>query len=228
VQGGGVVASVIAQDASGLRSAAQTVYLQGATDAECEQPSMPVEPAPSPKLCLMNLSLEGTPAVNFGQAQAFDAEPWSTCAFPNETNTPNIGNASVAQTLGPIPEPTEGLTFLALGEGQQVSQAFCSEFPSDATVSLELDLTRLNVGAGIVPETEQVFLEIWGGLSVNCSRLDWLWLSPALEAGWHRYCVTLRPKQYLTQITLRARSDETLTTPAYLAVDNLKLVDSCP
>ncbi len=228
LQGAEVVLSVLARDAAALRSAAQSVRLQGAADADCEPAQLPAEPKPPAKICLMNLSLEGTPAANFGQEQAFDAEPWSTCTNPPETNTPDIGNADVVQTLGPIPDPTEGRTFLALGEGEQVSQALCEEFPGDATVSLEMDLTRLNIGAGIVPETEQVFLEIWGGLSVNCSRLEWLWLSPALEPKWERYCITLRPKQYLTQITLRARADQTLSTPAYLAVDNLKVVDACP
>jgi hypothetical protein len=167
-------------------------------------------------------------AANFGQDQAFDAAPWSACTNPVVTNTPDIGNETVAQTLGTIPAPTDGVTFLALGEGEQVSQAFCSPLPEDAPVSLELDLARINIGAGLVPETEQVFLEVWGGLSVDCSRRELLWASPALDVGWTRYCITLRPRAFLTQLTLRANSDLTQPTPGYLLVDNLKPVDRCP
>jgi hypothetical protein len=221
------VLTVAVRDAAALRSETQTIHLQGVADAGCPEPEIPMQPAPKPKACLKNLSFEGTPAANFGQAGDFDAAPWSTCTDPGATNTPDIGNDTVAQTLGPIPKPTDGNTFLALGEGEQVSQEFCSPLP-DAPVSFEMDLTRLNIGAGLVPETEEVFLEIWGGLSVDCSRRELLWLSAALPMGWDHYCVTLRPHSYMTQIVLRATADMTLGTPAYLAIDNLKPVDSCP
>jgi hypothetical protein len=219
--------TVAVRDAAALRSETHWIHLQGLEDAGCPEPEPPMEPEPKPTACLMNLSFEGTPAANFGQAGDFDATPWSTCAGPGEVNTPDIGNDTVAQTLGPIPKPTDGKTFLALGEGEQVSQEFCSPL-ADAPLSFEMDLTRLNIGAGLVPETEEVFLEIWGGLSVDCSRRELLWLSPALRMGWERYCVTLRPHAYMTQIVLRATADMTLGTPAYLAVDNLKPVESCP
>lgn len=220
--------SVVARDATALRSAPQTIHLRRAADADCPQQAMPAEPPPRPKLCIQNGSFEGTPAANFGQGQTFDAVPWSVCTNLAETNTPDIGNGTVAQTLGPVPEPTEGLTFLALGEGEQVSQEFCSPFPDDAPVAVEFDLTRLNIGAGIVPETEQVYLEVWGGLGVDCSRRELLWTSRALQVGWVRYCAALEPHGYITQLTLRANADMTLPTPAYLAIDNLKAVDACP
>jgi hypothetical protein len=220
--------SVVARDAASSRSAPQGIELQRPSDADCPRPMTPPEPQPHARLCLQNPSLEGTPAANFGQDQAFDAAPWTACTNPSATNTPDIGNDTVAQTLGPIPKPTDGVTFLALGEGEQVSQAFCSPLADDSPVSLEIDLARLNIGAGIVPETEQVFLEVWGGLSVDCSTHELLWASPALQAGWKTYCITLRPRSFMTQLTLRANADMTLPTPAYLLVDNLKPVDSCP
>jgi hypothetical protein len=228
VEDAGVELRVVAQDAIGSRSLPQIIQLDGPVAADCPQPLQPAEPPAPAKVCLENLSLEGVAAANFGQDQAFDAAPWSACTNPVVTNTPDIGNETVAQTLGAIPAPTDGVTFLALGEGEQVSQAFCSPLPEDAPVSLELDLARLNIGAGLVPETEQVFLEIWGGLSVDCSRRELLWASPALDAGWKRYCITLRPRAFLTQLTLRANTDLTQPTPGYLLVDNLKPVDRCP
>jgi hypothetical protein len=221
--------SVVARDASSARSARQVIHLQGAGDADCAKPMMPAEPPPRPKLCLQNLSLEGTPAANFGQDQAFDAVPWTACTTPpGTTNTPDVGNETVAQTLGPIPKATEGLTYVALGEGEQISQEFCSALPDDGPVSLQLDLARINIGAGIVPETEQVFLEVWGGLSVDCSQRELLWASRALQVGWKTYCITLRPRAFMTQLTFRANADMTQPTPAYLLIDNLKPVDSCP
>ena len=220
--------SVVARDAVGSRSVPQAIQLQRAASSECPQAMIPAKPAPPPKVCLKNLSLEGTPAANFGQDQGFDAAPWSACTNPAAANTPNIGNDSVAQTLGPIPKATDGLTFLALGEGEQVSQAFCSPLTDEAPVHIQIDLARLNIGAGIVPETEKVFLEVWGGLEVDCSQHEWLWASPPLDPGWKTYCMTLRPRSFMTQLTLRAGADLSLPTPAYLIADNLKLVDACP
>jgi hypothetical protein len=221
--------AVVARDASASRSAPQVIQLQGPDDADCPQPMIAPEPPPRSKLCLQNLSFEGTPAANFGQDQAFDAVPWSACTSPpGGTNTPDVGNETVAQTLGSIPKATDGLTYVALGEGEQVSQAFCSPLSDDGPVSLQLDLTRINVGAGLVPETEQVFLEVWGGLSVDCSQRELLWASEALKVGWKTYCITLRPRAFMTQLTLRANADMTQPTPAYLLVDNLKPVDACP
>jgi hypothetical protein len=220
--------SVTARDATASRSEPQAVRLERAVDIDCPKPMVLPAPPVRPKLCLENLSFEGTPAANFGQDQAFDAPPWSACTNPMATNTPDVGNNTVAQTLGTIPEPTDGLTFLALGEGEQVSQPFCGPIPDDTPMSVELDLARLNIGAGIVPETEQVFLEVWGGLSVNCSRRELLWASPPLQTGWQHYCMTLRIRSFMTQLTLRTNSDMTLPTPAYLLVDNLKPVDGCP
>ena len=220
--------SVVARDAASARSTPHTIELRAASDAGCPAPAMPPVQPPRPLVCLKNTSLEGTPAANFGQSEGFDAEPWSACTNPETSNTPHIGNAELAQTLGTIPDPTDGNTFLALGEGAQVSQALCKPLEDDGPISLQLDLTRINIGAGVVPETEQVFLEIWAGLSVNCSRHELLWASGPLEVGWKTYCVTLRPRAFFTQLTLRANADGSLVTPVYLLVDNIKPVESCP
>ncbi len=229
VEGSPVSVVVVARDAAFARSAPQTLHLQRSADAGCTTPLEPTMPSPQPtaRLCLLNLSFEGTPAANFGEEQEFDADPWSTCTNAMTTNTPDIGNASVAQTLGRIPEPTNGVTFLALGEGEQVSQTFCDAFPEDEPIYIQADLARLNIGAGIVPETEQVFLEVWSGLSVDCSLRELLWASPALAPGWTTHCMTLRPRSFMTQLTLRANSDMSLPTPAYLIVDNLRQVERC-
>jgi hypothetical protein len=81
---------------------------------------------------------------------------------------------------------------------------------------------------GLTPSTEQVFLELWGGIAANCSQTERLWASPALSTGWKTYCVPLQPHAFLDQITLRGNSDMSQPTQGYLIVDNLKPVASCP
>jgi hypothetical protein len=217
--------SVIAHDSAGARSAKHTVRLESPGDASCPMP--PPDPPPAPKLCLENPSFEGTAAPNLGQANAFDAPPWSTCTTPAVSNMPAIADENIAPNVVTVPMPVHGSTFLALGEGDQVSQPFCAAIRDGAALSVELDLSRIDVGTGIVPQTEQVFLEIWGGLAVDCSVHELLWASPALKVGWKRFCVTLRPPAFVTQLTLRANTDKTLASSAYLLVDNLKPVDGC-
>lgn len=226
VDGTDVALTVVAVDAAAARSLPQTIHLEGAADASCAEAPAEPDAGPPPRLCLENASFEGT-ATSFDQAPAFDAPPWSTCTNPMRTNTPAIGNDTVSVT-GSVPPPTDGLTYVALGEGQQVSQPLCSDVPDGAPLHLELDLSRIDLGAGVVPQTEQVFLEIWGGLAVDCSQHELLWASEALQAGWQHFCVTLQPDSFMTQLTLRANSDMTLASPAYLLVDNLQPVDSCP
>lgn len=222
--------TVIARDAAGARSPAQSIQLE-TSDSGCPPPTVPAQPAPDAGLCLKNPSLEGTPAPNLGQDQAFDAAPWSACinsASPPamQPNTPDIGNETVAPL--PVPSPSDGDTFLALGEGEQVSQALCSELAGGEAVHLALDLQSYDISGGAVPSNEQVFLEIWGGLAPDCSQRELLWASPALTAGWSRFCATLQPTSFTTQLTLRASSDMTSLMPAYLFVDNLEPVASCP
>ena len=223
----GVALTVVAVDAASSRSAPQTIHLQGDVDADCLPVTATIDAGPAPTLCLDNPSFEGTPALNMGQDMGFDAPPWSTCTNPLSDNTPDIGNETLALTPD-VPKPQDGVTFLALGEGEQVSQTLCSQALVGAPLNLELDLARVDVNGGLVPETEQVFLQIWGGLSADCSQRELLWMSPALQAGWQRFCATFTPQSFMTQLTLRANADMTLATPAYLLVDNLKPVDSCP
>jgi len=217
------------QHATGVLAIAALTWLaasilEGVADGGCPEPVARPEPKPAAKLCLENPSFDGTPEPNLDQQ--FDAKPWSTCTNPAVTNTPDIGNDEIAQTPG-VPKPTHGATFLGLAEGEQVSQAFCSPLPDGVSLSLELDLARINLNI-LAPETEQVFLELHGGLSVNCSQHELLWASPALRPGWQHFCVTLRPRSFMTQLTLRANTDMTSAAVAYLIVDNLKPVDSCP
>jgi len=226
VDGADVALAVVAVDAQDVRSAPQTIRLAVSVDAECPPPVVPTDAGPPPQLCLQNLSFEGTPVFNMGQAQGFDADPWNDCTNPMRDNTPDIGNDTVAVTPD-VPAPADGLTFLGLAEGEQVSQALCSEAPA-VPVSFELHLARIDISGGLATESERVFLEIWGGLSADCSQGERLWTSPDLQAGWERFCVTLRPRLLMTQLTLRANTDMASLNPGFLLVDNMRPVDRCP
>jgi hypothetical protein len=231
VQNAVVALSVVARDAAQARSLTQELRLEGLADAACPQDLPPIAAVPPALLCLENPSFEGTPVPNLGQGDAFDAAPWSLCSNPAmpvaSPNAPAIANETVSQLVS-VPKAMDGTTYLALGEGQQVSQPFCSTIDEDASLSLELDLSRVDLQQVVGSNTEQVFLEIWGGLAVDCSQHELLWASPALAIGWKRYCVTLHPHSFLNQITLRANADMTSASPAYLLVDNLKPMDTCP
>ena len=221
-----LVLSVVALDAADSRSSPQMIRLESAADASCAEPMQPTDASPAAELCLENPSLEGTP-VDFTQPSAFDAPPWSACTNPERANMPMIGNDTVSLTSA-VPPPADGMTYLGLGEGDQVSQALCSDLPGGVPVHLQRDLARVDLGGGVVPQTEQVFLEIWGGLSVDCSQRELLWASPGLQTGWRRFCVTLQPSSFMTQLTLRGNADMTSASPAYLIVDNLQPVAGCP
>jgi hypothetical protein len=227
-----LVLSVSVRDAAGARSTPQMIRLEALADASCPS-SMPPSAAEPPLLCIQNPSFEGTPVVNVGQTGGFDGAPWSDCvnaAMASATpNLPNIGNKSAAPaSTSLVPDPTNGQTFLALTEGGQVSQMLCSALDRDATFSLELDLTRIDVGDGEVAESEAAFLELWGGLSVDCSQRELLWASPVAAVGWHHYCLSFHPQSYMDQLTLRANTDMSQASLAFLAIDNLKPVDACP
>ena len=224
--------TVVAHDAVGAASAAHTIGLAALGDAGCAEPMQPTAASPRALLCLDNPSFEGTPAANLGQTGAFDAPPWSTCtnlAMPSDTpNMPAIADEAIAQGVVPPPKAIDGTTFLALSEGAQVSQAVCSPIDSTASYSVELDISRVDATAGLVPQTERAFLEIWGGVAVDCSQRELLWASPALSLGWTHYCVTFHPHSFMNQITLRGQSDMSQPSSAYFLVDNLRPVESCP
>lgn len=217
---------VVAQDATSARSREYVAHLESDADAGC---APPLPDPPVPKLCLKNGSLEGTPTPNWGQPQSFDAPPWTACTNPVvATNTPDIGNDTIDQMVAVVPKPTDGLTYLALGEDEQVSQTLCEAVPAGSELHMALDLSRINLGEGVVPETEAVFLEIWGGIAADCSQRELLWASGPLQVGWERRCATLMPHNYMDQLTLRANSDKTQLSPAYLIVDNMVPQSECP
>jgi hypothetical protein len=228
---GTVKVSVVAHDAASARSDMQEVTLTSQADAGCPEPPPPPIATPPSLLCLENPSFEGTPAANLGQPDAFDAQPWSACVnvgMPRDVpNTPDIGNETIPQNIVVAPKATDGDTYLALGESEQVSQPFCNTIDANASLSLQLDLSKVDLTNGLsLPE--KVFLEIWGGLAVDCSQRELLWASPALEPGWKTFCVTLHPHSFMNQITLRANSNQASAAPAYLLLDNLKPMDRCP
>jgi hypothetical protein len=225
-----ITVSVVAQDSAAARSDPQAVTLTPLADAGCPEPKPDITTPPA-LLCLENPSFEGPPVANLGQPDAFEAEPWSACVsagMPSATlNTPDIANDTIPQNVVVAPKATDGETYLALGEGEQVSQPFCNTIDANASLSLQLDLSGLDLTSGLsLPE--KVFLEIWGGLAVDCSQRELLWASPALEPGWKTFCVTLHPHSFMNQITLRANSDQGSAAPAYLLLDNLKPMDRCP
>ena len=229
VDGPDAALSVVAHDASDTLSIRQTISLAGA-DADCAQPDASdsaTDAGTTSVLCLENPSFEGAPTDFFVAGGAFDADPWTACTNPTTTNMPMIGNDVTSQT-GTVPPPTDGDTYLGLGEGQQVSQQLCRDVRGGETVHLALDLARVQLGGDLVPQTEKVFLQIYGGLSVDCSQNELLWASSELKPDWQHFCVSLKPQAYTTQITLRGGSDMSLPSPAYLLVDNLQPVERCP
>lgn len=211
--------SVYALDADGAQSSKAQL---GLADAGCPPPPEP------PLLCLENGSFEGTPAANIGLVNSFDAVPWSVCTNPSVVNTPDVANDTVKQMVATVPKPTHGTTFLALGENEQVSQKLCEPIAGSETRSFTIDLSRVNIGAGVVPETERVFLEVWGGIAADCSQRELLWASDALDVGWKTHCITIAPRAFMDQLTLRTNADKTQLAPVYLLADQLLPVKSCP
>jgi hypothetical protein len=195
------------------------------SDASC-----PVDAAAfvTPRICLQNMSFEGTPGFNSGVPTMFDAAPWSVCTNPSVSNTPEIANETVGGgVVSPVPLATNGKTWLGLAEKEQVSQALCRGVSGGTSLSFRIDLSRIYVGANVVPDTEAVFLEIWGGVAADCSARELLWASPKLETSWNTYCVTLRPTKYFDNLVLLSRSDESLPSTTYLIADNIVPVESC-
>jgi hypothetical protein len=187
--------------------------------------SGPCPPQPA-RMCLENPSLEGTPAANVGLTPQFDLPSWSDCTNPAAANTPDVSNNTIKQDFTVLPDPSDGTTFVALGEGEQITQTLCAPLTARSRVFLKLDLARIDLA--LTPTTERVFLEIWGGIAADCSRRQLLWASPALSTGFSTFCATLDTTAYLDAITLRGGADQSQLSPGYLLVDHLVPVDSCP
>ena len=221
-QFGGALTLVV-RDALGASSAPNTTQLEPG-DAKCPT-------TPSTKLLsLSNPSFEGTVAYNTGGAGEFDAPPWSQCINPTETNTPDVISDTGMQTsFSPAPKANDGLTYLGLTEDEQASQALSEAVPAGSTVYLQLDLNRLDLTVGgAAPDTEQAFVELWGGSASDCVRRELLWKSPGLTHNWVTFCVPLRPQQAMDNFIVRSTSDGSLPTPTYVLVDHLVPVSQCP
>jgi hypothetical protein len=214
-----VTVTVVVQDAAATRSAPNvTVLAPEDVDAACEPTVMPAH-----RLCIMNPSFEGTPAINVGQN--FDAVPWNACSNdPSVSNTPDIANDALG-AIANAPKVQDGATYLSLGQGEQVSQALCEDVQGGELLSLQLDASRLDLAPGDMTE---VFLEVWGGIAADCSQRQLLWASPKLPSSWTRYCINMKPTQYMNQITLRAKTNVASLAPEYLVLDHLVPVDHCP
>jgi hypothetical protein len=217
--------SVVVQDANGARSAPSVARLDVDADASCPPP-----PEPPAQLCIANPSFEGAPAANLGIPQTFDAAPWSACVNPAMSsavaNNPDIGTDTGA-TGTTVPKATEGMTFVSLAVGEQVSQKLCQAVRAGSTRSLRLDVARADFGAAPTG-TDAVVLEIWVGFASDCSQHEQLWVSPPLETGWKTYCAKLKPGELIDQITLRATANSTALASSFALVDNLVPVDDCP
>jgi hypothetical protein len=214
--GNGVIVTVVAEDASSVRSEPTLTRLT----AESADVSCPVAPAPVPRLCLMNPSFEGTPAINTGEN--FDAVPWSACSNGSTSNTPDIGSDTLTAAA---PTAIDGSSYVALNQGEQVSQTLCENVQAGEQLSLQLDAMRPEITPG---DTTSVFLEIWGGVAADCSQRQLLWASPALKRDWVRYCIKLKSTEFMNQITLRGATDVATLAPEYLIADNLVPTDKCP
>jgi hypothetical protein len=212
---------VVAEDALGDTSPEVLFALNGAATGcpQVEQDAL---------LCLRNPSFEGKPAINTGFPEAFDAAPWSSCVQPAATNNPVVANETIETSVAKSVKGTDGSTYVALGEKVQVSQTLCEPMRAHQPLYLQLDLARVEFSGTGAAQSERVFLEIWGGISADCSRRELLWASPVLEVGWRTYCASLEPGQYLDQLTLRGSSDESQLGMSYLLVDHLVPVASCP
>jgi hypothetical protein len=218
---------VVAVDANGARSAPDVTRLDVDADASCPQP-----PEPPATLCIANPSFEGAPAANLGIPQTFDAAPWSTCVNPavpssGVANNPDIGTDAAA-TGTAVPKATDGMTFVSLAVGEQVSQKLCQAVRAGSTRSLRLDVTRVDFGGPAPSGGDAVKLEIWVGFASDCSQHEQLWVSPPLDTAWKTYCVKLKPGELIDQITLRATSKTTALASSFALVDNLVPVDDCP
>lgn len=211
--------SLSVRDAAGAEDRID-VTLQEPPDAAC--------PPPPQLLCLENLSFEGKPAANFGLPNNFDGAPWSACNDTSSSNTPELVNDTIPQWVVAVPDPTDGVTFLGMIEGEQVSQKLCRGLAAGSTAMFTIDLSRLYIGAGVVPDGERPFLEIWGGHASDCSARELLWSSPLLDMSWINYCVVLKPTQYVDLLVLRARADGSQDSSTYMIADNLRPVAACP
>ncbi|MEY4512893.1 MAG: hypothetical protein RLZZ450_5015 [Pseudomonadota bacterium] len=215
--------AVAVTDATGVRSVPHVTKLLP-VDASC--PADP--PAPDWKpLCLLNPSFEGTPAFNSGLPTVFDAAPWSVCTNPSRGNTPEIASDGSAQGFATnVPKATAGETWLGLADGEQASQPLCRGVAAGSQHSFQIDLRRLYL-AGVTPDNEPSYLEIWGGIGATCTANERLWASPKLDTTWNTYCVTLEPRDYFDNLVLLAKSDPSTNATTYLIVDNIVTVESC-
>ncbi|HEX6240521.1 MAG TPA: hypothetical protein VFZ61_06490 [Polyangiales bacterium] len=210
---------VIARDAHGAVSSPHV------TDLELPDAACPPSP---PMLCLQNPSFEGKPAANVGLSPVFDCPGWGYCTEDDTSNTPDVVNKTIPQFIASVPDAPDGETFMGMTEGEQVSQVLCEPMYAGRVLSLQLDLRRIYIGAGVVSDTEIPYLEIWGGVASDCSARELLWASPPLTDVFTTYCAELRPSQFSNLLVLRARSDETQLAVSYMFVDNLRPVAACP
>jgi hypothetical protein len=222
--GSSEVLSVVAVDALGMRSEPQAIRVE-LPDASCGAD------ASVPLLQIENGSFEGMPAYNSGVPVAFDGAPWDDCAQPPRTapNTPEIGNASISQiVVRDVPAATDGSTFLGLMEDEQVSQALGEPLYAGDARSFRVDARELDITGGVVPDTESTFIEVWGGTAANCTPRELLWASPLLAQEWQTFCITIKPREYMDFLTLRARSNMVLASTTYSILDSLVPVARCP
>jgi hypothetical protein len=210
---------VLVRDAQGRTSAAQTVRLDLAAET-CVDASVPL-------LCVKNGSFEGKVQVNGGGQ--FDAPPWNDCTQPSRFNTPHVTNASIPQWVTDIPEPTDGRTFVGLQEDMQVSQTLCEPLLPGDVRYFHIDARKLDISTATLVNSEQIFLSVWGGTSANCRLNQQLWMqAQPLDEEWQTLCVPVKPQQYMDQLTLWARTDESQGAFSVMVVDNLVPVSSCP
>lgn len=193
-------------------------------DAGAEPTSDPA----TPRICLENGTFEGEPSVNLGTG--FNVDKWRTCpSASGNNNSPDLLSSEIAPpgAMG-LTLPPDGKTFAGLAENESISQSLCEAvYPGDAR-AFEVDLYRLPIGAGLVPETEAAFVRVWGGTATECSKRELLWISPMLTAEWRRFCVRVAPGHFTDLVTFEVGSDQSLGSPVYVLIDRVRPVDACP
>lgn len=188
-------------------------------------------------ICVDNPSFEGTPIMNL---PVFDAPPWGGCGdrnvdFPGSLSTPDILDANTLGFGTGLPAPTDGTTYFGLGmytllsaslQHEYVSGALCAPLEAGHSYAFEIDLASLPLPISAAPARGPAQLAVYGS-ATDCAREELLWKSPVVGTDWTTVCATLTPSKDASFLTLEPTGTEP-TEGAYLLVDNLIPVESCP
>jgi hypothetical protein len=142
------------------------------------------------------------------------------------TIDPQDGTGARAGTLLP---PTHGVGYLHFDTlrdlPERTSQTMCSDLRAGVTYNFAIDLASRagQTHEGMV--LGQGVLEIYGS-NTSCGHTgEPLWRSPPLTAEWQTYCVSIKPRQRASVLTLQMPAKD--HPRSALLVDNIRLLDRC-